>query len=62
MSKSISAMTKCIIVAVLLCLVGIGIAFYTTSRECSNELAKTKNVLMGAYDWSNFTSDVGEVS
>ncbi len=59
MSKSISAMTKCIIVAVLLCLVGIGIAFYTTSRECSNELAKTKNVLMGAYDWSNFTSDVG---
>lgn len=59
MSKSISTMTKSVLVAVLLCFIGICIAFYTTSRECSVQLAKTKNVLMGAYDWANFTSDIG---
>ena len=59
MFKSVGAMTKCIIVAVILCIIGVGILFYTTSRECESQLTRTKNVLMNNYDWSNFTVDTG---
>lgn len=59
MSGSISTMTKCVLISVLLCLIGMGAIFYTTKSECEVQVSRAQNIMNNMVDWENFTSDTG---